>query len=129
MVINAAQKLLSIDNKYRNHLVRSIAAVYNVDSSAAQRFLVDIQLLYKTWQEPAPDDFAIPKAKKETQVDGNKGREDAGDVGTSSNHTPDLNHPAKRQRPSPTSSEKNVVTKYKSMKSAAGSVASRITRK
>ena len=93
VVINAAQMLLSIDNKYRNHLLRSIAAVYNVDSSAAQRFLVDIQSLYKTWQEPAPDDFAIPKAKKEAEVDGNKGTDDAGDVGTSSDHrdwTPDL---------------------------------------
>ena len=110
-------------------LLRSIAAVYNVDLSAAQKFLVDIDLLYEAWKEPAPDDFAIPKAKKEAQVDGNKGTEDAGGVGTNSHHTPDLNYPTKRQRPSPASSENNVVTKYKSMKSAAGSVASRITRK
>ncbi|ETW86488.1 hypothetical protein HETIRDRAFT_412928 [Heterobasidion irregulare TC 32-1] len=78
VVINATQKPLSIgQGQSQMQLLRSIAAVYNMDLSAAQKFFIDIDLLYKAWKEPALNDFAIPKVKKEAQVNGNKGMEDA----------------------------------------------------
>lgn len=133
-VLNAGKKLLAIkDTEYEEQLIASIQAVYNVEFGVAHGFLIDIRNLYNEWQKPAPEDFTHRKTEEAKEIlDGKRGMEGVDDVGTNPDHIDwtlgGFLRLTKRQH-SPTSSESNLVTKYKSLKSAVGSVASRSTRK
>lgn len=141
VIINAARKLKDLDLSQFEELHTTVSIAYGVERDQAMHFLSEISNLYDRWNEVSvPKEFINPQVKEvgeDQDQDGINGTDEMDiRIDTRTHRGPwkavkgFLGLNTKRERSSPTPSEVDAETNFKSLKTAAGSIAgSRATRK